>query len=62
MGQEGLYQQHQQPGERAFIVSARLKAERYDGNDLDIISGDIADFATTFLLNKQPTVFLLAKH
>jgi len=39
-----------------------LKAERYDGNDLDIISGDIADFATTFLLNKQPTVFLLAKH
>jgi hypothetical protein len=31
-------------------------------DDLDIITGDVADFATTFLLNKQPTVFLFAKH
>jgi len=35
---------------------------RYDRNDLDIISGDVADFATIFLLNEQPTVFFIAKH
>jgi hypothetical protein len=39
-----------------------LEVGRYDRNDLDIISGDIADFAAIFLLNKQPTVFFIAKH
>ena len=31
-------------------------------NDLDIIPGDVANPATVRLLDKQPTVLLLAKH
>jgi hypothetical protein len=46
---------------RAFI-RAKLKGGKYGGNNLDIVSGNIADLATIFLLDKQPTVFLLAKH
>jgi len=32
------------------------------GHDLDIIPGDVANLATVLLLDKQPTVLLLAKH
>jgi hypothetical protein len=44
------------------MISAKLKVGRYDRHNLDIITGDVANFATIFLLNKQPTVFLCAKH